>query len=836
MKKYSGHRLLYPVLFTLFLVTFAIQAADNSEDTITQWAKERLLSAIEQTGARIHPKGNIKLIINQNPTHEDLPDWVRKPEGFHISVRDSRIQIVGYDAAGVIYGCLDLAGKIESEKQIPAQYEISEAPEMKLRGVCILLMKLGSYNFPITPKEFPFFYDKQLWLNYLDFLAEHRFNYIALWNGHPFDYFVELEKFPEAQHGMPEGLLKKNYEMLLWLCEQGKKRNIRFMFEFYNIHTSVYFQKAHGLPDEISTPTKFLADYTAYCIEQFVNEFPDVGLYITAGEALDLKFSDDWLNDVIFPAVKRTGKTPPIMLRAWFIDLDHAKKVVNSYPDLYIERKFNVEMIAGTEVDPANAEWAALTGNHVVNIHCNANLEPFRWNPPFYIMKCMQSAVNYGANGLHLYPRKPWRWPYGCEVGAPQLQWERDDLWFAMWARYAWNSERNPVAERKFWIAELTDRYNSEKAAEHFLNAFELYADVLPAIQRLFWLGHDNHTIVAAGAKLSQIEYARGIPFLTIETARINDYLQSLKNNQPIEGKSPFYLLNQKIREAEHALQQARLGTEAATSSVAEAERIVSDIQAINYVVHFYDQKLKAAVTRLKWGQEKDAQEYLNKFITELGQSVEIFRKLTTLTEATYKSLSDVPASTPVRLKVCPYHWSHILPIYEKELEIYKEEIQLSANPEYNVPALPGLAGIFYGDPGLMNAKKEYPVSSLEMDQSGKLDEKNWSFEWFGYIVAPIDGAVSFQVVSDRGAILKVNNEIVVEWEGMNATKSTQVVMKKGEKYPFEVIYDHAGGDEAQLIIKWSWDGQKRSSIPANKLRHSLAQKRRMERVPMLNQ
>ena len=119
---------------------------------------------------------------------------------------------------------------------------------MSLRGTCILLMKLGTYDYPVTPRELPFFYDRKLWTEYLDFLAENRFNYIAFWNGHPFDYFVKLPNYPEAQDGLAPGLLKRNRQMLLWLAGEAQKRNIWLMFQFYNIHTSVYFQKAHRLP------------------------------------------------------------------------------------------------------------------------------------------------------------------------------------------------------------------------------------------------------------------------------------------------------------------------------------------------------------------------------------------------------------------------------------------------------------------------------------------------------------------------------------------------------------------------------------------------------------
>ena len=88
-------------------------------------------------------------------------------------------------------------------------------------------------------------------------------------------------------------------------------------------------------------PTPLLTDYTTHCIERFVSEFPRIGLYVCPGEALSTTYSVDWLKNVIFAAVKRTGKTPPIIVRTWGgIDLPHMKQLCGAYPRLYTERFF----------------------------------------------------------------------------------------------------------------------------------------------------------------------------------------------------------------------------------------------------------------------------------------------------------------------------------------------------------------------------------------------------------------------------------------------------------------------------------------------------------------
>jgi hypothetical protein len=636
----------------------------------TEWGRARLADALTVAGYKISPAGPLVVDISVGSAGGAQLGAGGGPESYRVLASGNRVSIVGSDAAGAMYGCLDLAEQVRRTRRLPEQLDRRESPAMSLRGTCILLMKLGTYDYPVTPKEFPFFYDRELWRQYLDFLAENRFNYVAFWNGHPFDYFVKLDKYPEAQQGMEPGLLERNHDMLLWLAKEAERRNIWLMFQFYNIHTSVYFQKAHGLPAWNPKPSPLLADYTGYCIERFVSEFPSVGLYVCPGEALGLEYTDAWINDVIFAAVQRTGKTPPIMVRAWAIDLPHMRKLAGRYPRLYTERKFNVEMIAGTEVDPENRQWAKITGEHVVNIHCMANLEPFRWSPPSYVARCVASAVrDGGATGLHLYPRKAWRWPYGCDrVGRPELQWRRDWMWFEAWARYAWNPQRDPAAERAYWTTRLADRYGSD-AAPHVLAAFERSADVLPGIQRLLWLGNDNHTVVAAGATLDQLAKAAGVPFLpTPGTVRIPRFIEGLKRGEKLEGQTPVQFLAQKAAEAEAALGEAEIGARAAKLNQADAERIASDLRAVAWVARFHRDKVEAAVAKSLADAGIDKRENRDRWTASLRWSVDDFRQLTDLTKGTYDSLSDVPAWNPTRALPCPYHWSDLLPLYEKEL------------------------------------------------------------------------------------------------------------------------------------------------------------------------
>ena len=98
-------------------------------------------------------------------------------EGFTIVRKGKTIRVTGNDDSGAIYGVNKLLEIFRMENSLESIGTITEAPEMKLRGACIGLQKTvylpghKVYEYPYTPENFPWFYDKDLWIRYLDMLA-----------------------------------------------------------------------------------------------------------------------------------------------------------------------------------------------------------------------------------------------------------------------------------------------------------------------------------------------------------------------------------------------------------------------------------------------------------------------------------------------------------------------------------------------------------------------------------------------------------------------------------------------------------------------------------------
>lgn len=399
-------------------------------------------------------RGAGKIILNQphDPTEE--------PEGFRIYLSDiNDLVILSKDDSGTLYGCLELAKRIRNEGKLPTASVAGfhDAPVMKLRGTCIGMQKTfilpgrKVYEYPCTPELFPWFYDKQLWTEYLDFLVANRMNTLYLWSGHPFASLVRLKDYPYAVE-VPEDVFKKNQEQFRWLATECDKRGIWLVQAFYNILVSKPFAETNHISTQLSAPTPLTEDYTRKSIAEFVKQYPNVGLLVCLGEALrDTPNQLEWCTNVILPGVldgmraANLKEEPPVVIRTHAMDpyaiMPAAFQV---YSNLFTMSKYNGESLTTWEPRGKDADIhlaMSKLGPHIVNVHLLSNLEPFRYGDTGFIKKCVQASRDrLGASGIHLYPLSYWNWPYSPDIADPPLlQWRRDWIWFEAWARYSWN-------------------------------------------------------------------------------------------------------------------------------------------------------------------------------------------------------------------------------------------------------------------------------------------------------------------------------------------------------------------------------------------------------------
>jgi len=632
-------------------------------------------------------------------------------EGFNItSSKQNNIVIAGLDNSGALYGCMELADEINTNGKQPLNISKFDHPEMVMRGACIGLQKSTYlpgrtvYEYPYTPETFPWFYDKALWIKYLDQMVENRMNSLYLWAGHPFASLVRLKDYPYAVE-VDDKTFKKNEEMFRFLTEEADKRGIWVIQMFYNIIVSKPFaEHNHMKTQDRNRPIiPIIADYTRKSIAAFVEKYPNVGLMVCLGEAMEGVGQDDidWFTKTIIPGVKdglkALGRTdePPIVLRAHDTDAPaDMKAALPLYKNLYTEAKYTGEAL--TTYTP-HGPWADLhrTLSHlgsvqIENIHIMANLEPFRYGSADFIQKCVLTMHNtYDANGLHLYPQASyWDWPYSADNadGKRLLQMDRDWIWYKEWSRYAWNCHRDTVAEGQYWAKQVSDKYDcGEKAGADIMEAYKQSGEIAPKLLRRYGITDGNRQTLTLGMFMSQLVNPERYGLFTLlynsegpVGEMLSEYADKEWKHEPHIGETPVRVASDVVQEGRDAIKAIEAAEPFVKKDKAEFNRLRNDMYCYNDLADFYATKARAALLVLRYKNSKDIND-LEKAIPLLQQSVDHFKQLTEHTKNAYlyaNSMQTSQRKIPIggndgKNKT----WAELLPKYEKELSNFKKNV-----------------------------------------------------------------------------------------------------------------------------------------------------------------
>ena len=636
-------------------------------------------------------------------------------EGFTITRKGKKINITGNDASGAIYGTNRLLEYFNQFGTLETPEIIVDAPEMKIRGACVGLQKTvylpghKVYEYPYTPENFPWFYDKELWIKYLDMLAADNMNAVFLWNGHPFASLVKLEDYPFAVE-VDDATMEKNQEMFTFLTTEAQKRGIRIIQMFYNIILSKPFADHYGIvtQDRNRPITPLISDYTRKSIAAFIEKYPNVGFLICLGEAMATIEDDvEWMTKTIIPGIKdglkASGRTdePPIILRSHDTDGPLVlKESLPLYKNIYTMTKYNGESLTtyepGGPWGETQKQLSSVAPIHISNVHILANLEPFRWSSPAFTQKAVQAMHRvHGANGRHLYPRASyWDWPYTADKlpgGQRQLQIDRDWMWYAAWGRYSWNCHRGE--DKAYWEKRLADYYGTDTlTAKRIIEAYDEYGEIAPKLLRRFGITEGNRQTLLLGMKMSQLVnpykytvYEEFYQSCGPKGEKLIEYVEKEWKHEKHEGELPLDIIDQCVAHGDKAV-AAISGLEGKiTKNKDEFKRLVNDVNCYKDFAYSFKYKVLAAQQALNYKWSKDVN-YLNKAVPLLEKSNEYYMQLVNKTKDTYLYANSMQTSQrriPVggddgKFKT----WEEMVPVYEDELNSLKANIKMLTSPQ----------------------------------------------------------------------------------------------------------------------------------------------------------
>lgn len=665
-------------------------------------------------------------------------------EGFTLVRKGKKVRVIGNDGAGAIYGVNKLLELLQEDPTLSQLATIHEVPQMKLRGACVGLQKTvylpghRVYEYPYTPENFPWFYDKQLWIRYLDLLAENNMNTVYLWNGHPFASLVKLKDYPFAPE-VDDATMQKNQEMFGFLVDEADRRGIRVIQMFYNIILSKPFADHYGLKtqDRNRPITPLIADYTRKSIAAFVEKYPRVGFLVCLGEAMSGIDTDiKWMTETVIPGIKdglkASGRTdtPPIILRNHDTDGPAVLKAsLPLYPNIYTMNKYTGESLTTYEPGGPWGEThrmlAAAAPIHIDNVHILANLEPWRWSSPAFTQKAVQAMHRvHHSKGLHLYPQASyWDWPYTADKlqdGRRLLQIDRDWMWYRAWGRYAWNCERG--SDQTYWKEQLADYYGIDTiSAGQLLRAYDEAGEIAPKLLRRFGITEGNRQTLLLGMTMGELVnpykytiYPGFYESCGPEGEKLIEYVEKEWKHLPHTGELPLDIVEQCAQhgiEAEHAVD---LLVANPTRHADEFERVRKDMKFYRMFSAAFRLKVIAAqqVLNYKWSQDI---KYLDKAVQYMELSQNWWNILSAATQDAYlyaNSMQTAQRRIPVggdggKMKT----WSELATVYQAELDALKENIIKLKNPvekanENILPARPASVKLFAKNTQLITLKK----------------------------------------------------------------------------------------------------------------------------------
>lgn len=466
-------------------------------------------------------------------------------QAYRLSGSPEQIRVVAGDAAGAMYGGLDIAEGLrtgpEALRELLRDASVRK-PYVAKRGI--------KFNIPLdlrTPSygdggdsnraNIPEIWERDFWLAYFDEMARQRFNVLTLWNLHPFPSMVKVPEFPDVAlndvwrsreplgpdifdprgNAAPARYLA-NYEVVktmpieqkiaFWrdVMDMAARRGIEIYIFTWNVFVHGTDGK-YGITDKLTNPTTIA--YMRASVRELIKTYPLLaGIGITAGENMgypgqsDAEQNERWLwatyGEGVRDALKSLpGRTVPLIHRFHETKGDTINQVWAAYPgfpqSFTFSHKYSIAHMYSTP-RPRFFEREArksLDGKRSWITVRNDDIFSFRWGDPDfareYIANMPEAAVlagfYMGPDGFCLGRDFLDRATAGRPIGSHRpLVLQKHWYAFTLWGGLAYDPR---LSDARF-EAMLADRFPQANAATLFA-ALRAASQVIPRTTCFFW-------------------------------------------------------------------------------------------------------------------------------------------------------------------------------------------------------------------------------------------------------------------------------------------------------------------------------------------------------------
>ena len=679
-------------LFLGFLLLFMVPSHAQNITILVEadsppalFAAKEIQSALENKGHTANRSAldqfskakNTARIVLAEKTEEVLqnaginwPDTMQ-PEGFSIRTSSNNKQqtywVVGADAAGVMYGGLELAELLRIGGLEKVQ-DADQNPYMQMRGT--------KFNIPLDVRT-PSYSDASdaaqhnmaemwsfdFWQEYIDNMARYRYNFISLWSLHPFPSLVKVPEYPDIalddvlrstvdweEHYSLEGKrldapeILENTEVIkkitieekisFWrkVMAYAKDRNVDFYVVTWNTFTNGTFGK-YGITDDLDNVTT--RDYFRQSVKQMFLTYPDLaGIGLTTGENMEgasFEEKEDWAFATYAQGVLDAAKELPGR-KITFIHRQHQTGALD------IARKFK-PLIDHPDIDfifsfkYAQAHVYSSTTQHfhpnfVKDIKSEGNLKTiwtlrnddiyyFRWGAPDFVREFMQN-IPYDVSQGYYYGSDQYIWGREFLSKAPEMprQLEIVKHWYhwMLWGRLGYDPD---LSNERF--VQILQAHFPATEGEKLFTAWQEASIIYPKTTGFHWGALDfQWYIEGSKSRSSEARTPSGFhdvnrfislpPHKSTNYASIPEYVEQVTAGVSSSKISPIEVSGQLHAHADKALE---ILNDMSANGNKELQLTLEDIRAMAYLGKYYAHKIRGATElalfRATFEKEKQA-------------------------------------------------------------------------------------------------------------------------------------------------------------------------------------------------------------------------------------
>ncbi len=453
------------------------------------------------------------------------------PQAFAIRHGKGAVAVLGADAAGAMYGGLELAEALRLGT-LAELLDSDHSPYIERRGIKFnipLDARTPSYsdNSDAAQNNIPEMWSFDFWRAFLDEMARHRYNVLTLWSLHPFPSLVKVPEYPEValedvrrtrvpmddtfSHSgsdmvRPEMLadletvktMTIDEKIQFWrdVMQYAHDRGIEVYLFTWNIFTWGAEGK-YGITSEQDNPRTI--DYFRASVRETVLTYPLLaGFGITAGEHMQNRkdeFSKEkWLWKTYGLGILDAKRLQPnrhirLIHRYHQTAQSEILEEFKQYPDTFdlsfkyaIAHMYSVPnppfiKAALPHLPPGRRTWLTVR---------NDDIYSFRWGDPEFARAFIRHMP--GPDKVAGFYMGPDGYTWGREFLSTEPETPREPVickqWysFMLWGRLAYD----PELPEELFRRTLAHRFGQAPAAKLF-DSWAAASKIFPQITRFFW-------------------------------------------------------------------------------------------------------------------------------------------------------------------------------------------------------------------------------------------------------------------------------------------------------------------------------------------------------------